>query len=311
MDSNLDAVVLGGAATDWVAEVEALPPRDGLALAHSYQPFPGGSAANVAVGLARLGVQVGFLGKLGDDENGRRLQRAFETEGVDTAALRVEPGRPTATCFIALDARGDRMVFSLPGASLLEDPAELDLPYVGQGQVLYIGPAYPAVALAASGAAGTAGALVIYAPSGAWGGEGLTGIRPILKGVDLLLVSQTEALALSGQATPEAALRTLIETGVKVVVETLGAQGVLVCSGGDTHHVASFPVAPRDTTGAGDAFAAGLVAGYLEGRDWLAAAQLGNAVAALKVQQLGSRNGLPSREQVKAFMSKIGIRRRG
>jgi ribokinase len=311
VNPDLDVVVLGGAAVDWVAEVETLPPRDGLALAHSYRCYPGGSAANVAVGLARLGFRTGFVGKLGDDENGQFLRQAFDTEGVDTTALRVAPGQPTATCFVGLDAQGDRMVFSLPGASLLEEPAELDLWYVGQGRVLYIGPAYTAVAVAASAAAHAAGALVIYAPSGAWGRDGLAGLRPILKGADLLLVSQPEAMALSGQATPQAALGTLVETGVAAVVETLGAQGVLVHSGGDTHHLTSFPVSPQDTTGAGDAFAAGLIAGYLEGRDWLAAAQLGNAVAALKIQQMGARNGLPSREQVSVFMSDHGMWREG
>jgi ribokinase len=104
--TNLDVIVLGGAAVDLVAQVEELPQRDSLVLARAFERFPGGSAANVAVGLARLGRRVGFVGKLGDDEHGQLLLAAFEQERVDTRGVIVETGRPTATCFIAVDGRG-------------------------------------------------------------------------------------------------------------------------------------------------------------------------------------------------------------
>ena len=73
---KLDAVVVGGAAVDLVAQVDELPQRDSLVLARAFERFPGGSAANVAVGLARLGRRVGFVGKLGDDEHGQLLLAA-------------------------------------------------------------------------------------------------------------------------------------------------------------------------------------------------------------------------------------------
>ena len=151
--SNLQVVVLGGAAVDLVARVEALPKKDSLVLARSCEKFPGGSAANVAVGVARLGYRVGFVGKLGDDENGQLLLRAFEDEGVDTQSLIVEPGQATATCFIGVDDHGDRIIFALPGGSLIKDIGELDLAYLRGSRVLYIGPSYVEVAAAAVAAA--------------------------------------------------------------------------------------------------------------------------------------------------------------
>ena len=299
--SEFDVIVLGGAAMDWVAQVEALPSRDGLALAHAVARYPGGSAANVAVGLARLGRRVGFVGKLGDDENGRLLLGAFEQERVDTQAILVEEG-PTGTCFIGLDAQGDRIIFVLPGASLVETVAELDLTYLSKGQMLYIGPAYTEVATAAATAAREKGATVVYAPSGAWGPDGLADILPVLSVADVLLVSHTEATALTGHAAPEEAARSLSQAGPSTVVETWGEHGAFVLVDGRITYVPAFGgVQARDTTGAGDAFAAGLVAGFQEGLDWDASARLGSAVAALKIQHLGARSGLPTREEVTRF----------
>lgn len=300
---SLDVVVLGGAAVDLVARVEMLPQKDSVALAHSFEKFPGGSAANVAVGIARLSHSVGFVGKLGGDEHGQLLLRAFEQEGVDTRALIVEAGRPTATCFIGVDSRGERVIFALPGASLIEKVTELDLAYLRGGQALYIGPAYAEVAGAAMTAVREVGGTVFYAPGGAWGPEGLAYVRPLLAWVDVFIVSRSEATALTGQSSPEEAIRVLGEMGIPVVVETLGEQGALVLAGDRLVKVPAFSIPDvRDTTGAGDAFAAGLIAGFLEGLDWESAARMGCAVAALKIQHTGARSGLPNRQQVARWM---------
>ena len=295
--SNPQVVVLGGAAVDLVARVEELPQRDSLVLARSFERFPGGSAANVAVGLARLDRRVGFVGKLGDDEHGRLLMEAFEQEGVDTRCVIVETGRPTATCFIAVDGRGERMIVALPGAAVIEKIEELDLDYVRGARAVYIGPSYPEVATATAAAVRESGGAVFYAPGGVHVPVGILG--PVLERTAVLLVSRTEALALTGQPSPDEAARTLREMGPQVVVETLGPEGALVASGAGLTHVPSFAVPDaQDTTGAGDAFAAGLIAGFLEGLDWEAAARMGCAVAALKIRHVGARSGLPSREEV-------------
>ena len=284
--------MLGGAAVDLVARVEELPQRDSLVLARSFERFPGGSAANVAVGLARLGRRVGFVGKLGDDEHGRLLLAAFEEEGVDTRGVLVEAGRPTATCFIAVDDRGERMIVALPGAAVIEKIEELDLDYVRGARAVYIGPSYTEVAAAA---ARESGGTVFYAPGGAHGP--VESLSPILERTDVLLVSRPEALALTGQSAPDEAARVLREMEPQVVVETLGPEGALVASGAGLFRVPSFDVPDaQDTTGAGDAFAAGLIAGFLEGLNWAEAARMGCAVAALKIRHVGARSGLPTRE---------------
>ncbi len=301
--TNLDVIVLGGAAIDLVAQVEELPQRDNLVLARAFERFPGGGAANVAVGLARLGRRVGFVGKLGDDEHGQLLLAAFEQEGVDTRGVIVETGRPTATCFIAVDGRGERMIVALPGAAIIENIAELDLDYLRGARAVYIGPSYPEVAMAAAAAGRESGGLVFCAPGGGWGPDALAQLGPVLQRVDVLLVSRAEAAEWTGLASPAEAIRQLGRMGSPVVIQTLGAEGVLVLANDRTTEVPAFPGPPaRDTTGAGDAFAAGLITGFLEGLDWDAAARMGCAVAALKIQRVGARSGLPGRDEVQSLL---------
>jgi len=296
-----DVIVLGGAAVDWVAQVDALPERDSLVLARSCERFPGGSAANVAVGLARLGRRVGFVGKLGDDEHGRLLLEAFEEEGVDTQGVIAEAGRPTATCFIAVDCRGERIIVALPGVAVIERVEELDLEYLRRARAVYIGPSYPEVATTTVAAVRESGGTVFCAPGGVHVPVEVLG--PVLERTDVLLVSRTEALALAGQPSPDEAARTLREMGPQVVVETLGPEGALVASGAGLIRIPSFDVPDAlDTTGAGDGFAAGLIAGFLEGLDWEAAARMGCTVAALKIRHVGARSGLPTREEVARFV---------
>lgn len=302
---NLDVVVLGGAAVDWVAQVNALPYRDSIVLARSYDRFAGGSAANVAVGLARLGYRTGFLGKLGDDEGGQWLLRAFASEGVDTGALLVEGERQSASCFIAVDEQGERLIVAIPGASLLEDVAELDVSYLQRTRTLYIGPAYPEVAATAIDALHQKGGTVFYAPGGAWGPDGLAGIRPLLEKADVLLLSRAEAEALLGSQTPAQATQALQQAGAPVVIETLGGEGAIVRTRDCLTGIPAFPVSDvRDTTGAGDAFAAGLVAGFLQAEgDWVAAARMGCAAAALKIRHVGARNGLPGLVELQRLLA--------
>jgi len=300
--SELEVIVLGGAAVDWVARVEALPRKDSIVVARSYDRFPGGSAANVAVGIARLGWRVGFVGKLGNDENGRLLLRAFREEGVDTRGVIVETGGLTSACFIAVDDQGDRVIVGLPGVSVIERVGELGSVCL-QGRALYIGPNYTEVAVAAAVGARERGATVFSAPGGSWGQDGPALLRPMLERADVLLVSRSEATELTGQAAPLEAVRLLGRMGPPVVIETVGAQGVVVLTQEGVLEVPGFAVSGvQDTTGAGDAFAAGLIVGFLEGLDWGSAAQMGCATAALKVRHMGARSGLPTREEVARFM---------
>ncbi len=301
---NLDVIVIGGAALDWVAQVETLPPPDGFVMAHTFGRFPGGSAANVAVALARLGWRTGWAGKLGDDEAGRTLLRAFTDEGVDVRTVAVASDRATAATFVAVDRHGERIIVGIPGIAAIARAEELDPAYLKDIRALYVGPPTTEAALSAATTVRQQGSTVFYAAGATLPPGGLSALRPMLAQADVLLVSRRDAEALTGERDPGRACQVLSEVGPAVVVETLGVDGALLVWDGQFARVPAFQVPNvRDTTGAGDAFAAGLITSSLEGADWITTVRMGNAVAALKIQHLSARSGLPTRETVSRFLA--------
>jgi ribokinase len=292
-------VVLGDVAVDWAIEVAGLPDRDSLVLARSCKRFPGGSAANVAVGLARLGYRVGFVGQVGDDESGRFLLKAFEREGVDTRDTVTLARYETPACLVVVEDGGDHMIIVLPRDSDVHRLHDPDLSRVAEAEAIHIGPSHTEVARRAAVRARENDALVFYAPGGLARAVGRGELWPVLELADGLIVSCSEAFALTDRSTPEDAARALLDAGPAVVVETTGVEGALIATGDGLCRVPALPVPDtRDTTGAGDAFAAGFIGARLRGFDWNAAAHIGSTAAALKIRHLGARTGLPGWEEV-------------
>ncbi|MBN1538306.1 MAG: carbohydrate kinase family protein [Anaerolineales bacterium] len=300
-----EIAVLGAAAVDMIAQVPELPHADSIVLASQFGVCPGGANANVSVGLAKLGCRVIFIGKVGDDEGGKLLLDSFEETGVDTRGIKVINGARSASCFITIDERGNRTIVGLSGVATLEEPGELDATLLENIQALYIGDAMPDIGCLAAEIAHTGGAKVFYSVGGVMASFGLSFLQGVLKLCDVLLVSRNEASMLSGMDMPEQAVAFLANQGPQVVVETLGADGAQLLAPGVKTRVPAWQASNvADTTGAGDAFAAGLIKGYLENMDWEDAVRLGSAVAALKIGHIGARTGLPSRNQVEEFMER-------
>jgi sugar/nucleoside kinase (ribokinase family) len=298
--------VLGAAALDWVARVRELPARDGIAYADQYDPMPGGTGGNVAVGVARLGQSVRFLGVLGGDEGGRILLQAFTEAGVDTHAVRINRDQRSAACFIAIDGQGERLIFSLGGVALYDKPEQVQPAWLAGVRVLFIADAYAEVAAAAMDCLDQE-AIVVFNPGGLMASAGEDYLRPIVNRSHVLIASRGESETMTGIAEIEAAARELSRRGPQVVMVTLGSRGALVLERGELAYVAAFPAqAVVDTTGAGDAFTSGVLAGHLEGWTWVEAARLGCAVASIKVGHLGARGGLPDRRQVQDIV-KTGL----
>ena len=300
--SRADVVVVGVAAMDMVARVDRLPQPDDLVLAQQFEYSPGGAGANVAAALSRLGCKTIFLGRVGDDENGRLLIQSFKDAGVQTDKIGVDQGLSTPTCFIAVSDSGERTIIALGNATIISKAEELNLNAIRQAKALYLSDVDGELVCTAAREAHRGGATVFYGPGGWIVSKGIENLAPLLKDVDVLLVSRTEAEILVPESTPEAATRALLQMGIPVVVQTVGAEGVLVGSGGNIDHIPAVAVQTIvDTTGAGDAFAAGLIAGHIEGKSWASAARMGGVVASFKIGHLGARSGIPSRKDILAL----------
>jgi ribokinase len=299
---NYDVVVLGAAAIDLVARVDRLPGSDEIVFAKEYTRYAGGSGANIAAGLAKLGRAVAFLGKTGDDEAGGWLLKNMDDSGIDTQAMEIVTGGKSASCFIALDEQGNRAIFALGGSALLESVDELDLPRVSESRAICIGDAYIPVATAAAEAARNKAIAVFFIPGGLMVTHGLKELRPILHNTSVLVVSRNEANRLIGDCSPSEATLALREAGPEVVVVTLGADGAILVSENGIEMVPAQDTTVIDTTGAGDAFAAGLIHAYLDDRAWSDVLEMGCAMAAIKISHLGAIGGLPNKMELEKFM---------
>jgi sugar/nucleoside kinase (ribokinase family) len=283
-------VVLGDVMNDVVATLSG-PIAHGSDAAARIVQRGGGSAANVAVWLARAGAAVTLLGRVGDDPAGRAAAAMLDAEGVD-ARLAIDPERPTGTCIVLVEPGGERTMLPDAGANAALEPAPLPAHarhvHVAGYALLNAGARGAARALIADALA--AGIAVSVDPSSAAplaraGAEAFLGW---VAGADLLLPNRDEAAVLTGLADPEAAARALCAHAREVVVK-LGADGALWSDGVSAVHAAGPRVPDADTTGAGDAFAAGLLAARVAGAGPEAALRAGCALAARAVARSGAR----------------------
>jgi sugar/nucleoside kinase (ribokinase family) len=283
-------VVVGDVAVDVVVEASRTPVA-GADVPARIRHVPGGAGANTAAWLAHLGADVTLVARVGADTAGREAERELAAAGV-RPVFAVDPDAATAAVVVLLDGDGERTMLSDRGAAARLRPS--DLPSLDgahhlhvAGHVLLDPTSRPAglAALAAAHAAGV-GTSVAAAAAPAVGAE----LRSWVRGVDLLLCNAAELRALTGSAEPGAAA-VLDEVGVVVV--TAGPDGASWVTRAGTWHAPAPRVAVVDGTGAGDAFAAGLLMSRLGGADPPAALAAGCAAGAAAVTRVGARPVTP------------------
>jgi sugar/nucleoside kinase (ribokinase family) len=271
----------------------------------------GGDAMNTAVGLARLGSPVVFSGRVGEDDFGRMLERALRENGVDAAGLRRDPAAPTSTAIGLVNAGGERVFIYSGGSNDSFCAADVPESLINDCCILHVGGAYLLPALDGEGAAslfskaralGAATTMdVTWDTTGRW----LETIRPCLKHLDYFLPSIGEARHIAGAEEPEEIADLLLAEGVGTVVIKLGEDGAYLKARGAAQgeRVPAHRDMPAvDTTGAGDAFVAGFLAGLSRGWDAAECARFACATAAFAIGALGATDGVPSFDRAFALM---------
>jgi ribokinase len=264
----------------------------------------GGSAANTIATLGRLGVETGFMGKIGLDEKGARIISSFEKDSVFTDNIVREEGR-TGTVFSFVDEMGERSMYIDSGVNdslLLED---LNIEYLRSSECIHLSSFAGSTSIKTlkkiSGLKGTA--MLSFAP-GFLCSRGIDFLQPMLKNCSILFINETEAEALTGHPFSKAP-EILIDAGVEKVVVTLGKRGSLVVGQAGPEEVAGFKSRVVDTTGAGDAFSAGFLYGMLKRFDDRASAKIGNFIASKCIEHMGARKGLPDKITLKSSLSML------
>jgi ribokinase len=286
-------VVVGDVMLDVVTRLSGpvAPGSDSLARV-AFQG--GGQGANTAAWLAVAGAEVALVGRVGADAAGRAAVDELGALGVDVRVV-VDPERSTGTCVVLVGPDGERTMFPDAGANAgpvdLADDLLVRADHLHVAGYVLLREGSGASALAALARARSAGMSVSVDPSSA--ALLSEGLRQLGKGVvDLLVPNSLEASALTGLADPAAAARALVESFPEVVV-TLGVEGALWTDGPDLVRAGASAAEVVDTTGAGDAFAAGLLAARVDGAGPKEALEAGCALAARAAAVSGARPNRP------------------
>lgn len=290
--------------------------RPGL-LRHSetFSRSVGGAESNVAIGITRLGHSAGWISRLGDDEIGHYVLDTIRGEGVDVSRVRFDPQHNTGLYLKELSSVGDpRVVYYRQGsaASYLR-PADLDEAYIRGARLLHITGIPPALSpscreatFAAVEIARSAGVPISFDPNVRLKLWNAATARPVLldlaRHADIVLPGLSEGELLTGEPEPLAQARYLLAAGAKLVAIKTGPEGAVVAGSEGEDAVPGFVVSPVDTVGAGDAFAAAFLAGYLEGRPQLECARRGCAAGALATLDYGDWEGLPSTARLEQML---------
>jgi 2-dehydro-3-deoxygluconokinase len=305
---NLDVITAGETM------VLGVPPRPGrLRHAGSLELKIGGAESNLAIALSRLGLSAGWTSYLGDDEPGQLVLDHIRAEGVDTSRVRRIEGHPTGLYLREqVGAAVQVYYYRRESAASTMSPKAFDPGYLGGANFVHLTGITPALSedcrafvLWAAREARASGARVCFDVnyrSKLWGAEEAREFaEEILPDVYLLLAGDEEARALWGRAD-EALVRELAGRGPEEVVLKKGKTGSLALVGGEILEHDAFTVAEVDPVGAGDAFAAGYLAGHLWGLPPDERLRAANAMGALSVATLGDYEGLPDKKELLAFL---------
>lgn len=300
--SQPSITVVGSYATGLTMKVERLPSSGETLLGSGYRVDHGGKGSNQAVGCARLGAKVSFVARIGNDSFGQMAMRLYRDEGIDVTHVRQTADAPTGVGFILVErASGRNCIILDPGANeqlSAADVAQTEAALCSSAVVL-TQLEIPVEAAAAALERGRAcGAVTILNPAP---------VRPlpehVLRLVDVLTPNEVEAKVLTGRAAdaavaPEEVGRELVEAGVRQVVMTLGEKGALVVTDSTWRHFPAITVAAVDTTGAGDAFSAGLATALAFGATLEGAVELAIVAGGLSVTREGVIPSLPGCEEI-------------
>ena len=275
--------------------------------------MPGGGAANMPSAVARMGLPVSSFAKVGDDLNGEFIARELAKLGVDTTGIRVSPGDATAFTFVGVRADGDRTFIHTPGANLNFKLSDLDLDHVLATEFLLYHDlnvlpeldGKPAASLLAE--AQRRGILTLLDEDFGYGPK-LEPLAAMLPYCDYVIPSFDDLLAVFPGAAPEEMAGQLLILGARAAVLKMSRDGCLIAQGSIRIRVPALPANIVDTTGAGDCWDAGFIAGLASGEDVVTAARLGNACAAFCIEAVGGSTGVPYYEAVKRRASQLARR---
>ncbi|MGC8835975.1 MAG: ribokinase [Infirmifilum sp.] len=296
----MHASVVGSTHVDFYIRVPKLPRPGETVKGKGFVIKPGGKGANQAVGLGRLGIEVYMIGRIGKDYKDFLISN-FTRNNVRTDYVFIDEEVNTGIAFILLSDDGENMIAFEPGTDNRLSQADLEKSeeIIRGSRVLLTQLEIPLETVStALDIAKRHGVTTVLNPAP---------VQPlpfkVLEHADVLTPNAVEAsmltgIEVSGVDSALEAGRKLLEKGVGAAVITLGARGSVIVRSTDAYFIPAVRVEPVDTTGAGDAFNAGLAYGLMHGKDLVESVRLASIVAGLKVTKMGAQDGLPWLEEL-------------
>jgi len=315
--SNIAVIGFGALNMDYLYGVKQTV-LDGEVPIDHIKAAPGGSAANTIYGLAKLGVRTGFVGAIGDDEQGETCLKELQDIGVDTTYIRIKKGKKTGLALCISDELGRRAIYVLPGANSLLNSRDIDVNYLSQAEIIHFSSFVDEQQfnIQAELLEKLSGSVKIsFAPGMLYAAKGILALSPLLRKSDILFINKDELEKLTGEDFMSGAKKCL-KQGCQIIVVTLGKGLTLepgkvitgyICAKDHEYKVETavdFGGQP-DSTGAGDAFAAGFLFGLVKQRRLDECGRLGDTMAHFAMREIGARAGLPTLPALKEMLPAI------
>jgi sulfofructose kinase len=298
---KFDVVGVGYSAVDYFGIVDKYPPPADIKMPMiQFTKQGGGPVATALVALSRLGARTAFVGKMGDDEFGNFMKTHLEKDRVDITQVVTEPGVSSQFAFIIVDqATGKRTIlWSQSEVSPLRAD-EMDQEFVTSASILHLDGLQMEAGLAAAQWAKDADMTVVLD-----GDTMRPGIDELIGLTDVLITSHNFAVQFTGEDDMEKAIRKLRSLNPEIVGVTLGNEGCILSWEDNVIRRPVYDVKVVDTTGAGDVFHGAFIYGLLKNWPMERTAEFANAVASMKCRKLGGRAGIPTLDEVMAFLNR-------
>lgn len=305
MKDRFEAVGFGALNWDDNRKVARMLPPGGETSGKVLQGTPGGNSANTVAGLSRLGIRTAYIGAVGTDAAGKTLVKNLEHENVEPLVLTKEGS--SGNCLILSDDSGERSIYVFPEVNDTIQISDISPETVGrieEAEYFHTGnfaclnsfdSLETQLALAQKARNFSFAPGNLYANSGGIVRKNKNAVlEKLFRKTDVLFLNRDECRMFTGEDYADGAKSLIKNYGIGIVALTLGARGCLVQTKNDSFEVSSFkPMQIKDTTGAGDAFAAGFLFGMIKGKNPETCGKTGNFVASKCLEGIGARAGLP------------------
>jgi ribokinase len=299
--SNKKIIVIGSSNTDMVIKADRLPVPGETVIGGTFFMNPGGKGANQAVAAARLGGNVTFISKTGNDVFGKQSIELFNSENINTNYIFSDPKNPSGVALITVDSNGENSIVVASGANASLCPADIEKAKneIEQAELILMQLEIPMETVEyATEMAFKNGIKVILNPAPA---QSLS--DKLLKSLHMIIPNKSEAEILSGikvhdWESAQKAADVIRAKGANIVVITLGSQGVLIFDGGNYYKIEAVKVTAIDTTAAGDTFSGALCVGLSEGKSIVDAVKMAAKAAAISVTRMGAQASIPFRSEL-------------